>query len=80
VQVIPHVTDLIKRWIKEAASLPVDDTNKPPEIVLIEVGGTVGDIESGSYFEALRQMILDLGHNNVCLCMITYVPTFASGE
>jgi CTP synthase len=56
VQVVPHVTNRVIQWIEDVSKIPVMD-NLPPEIMLIEVGGTVGDIESMAYYEALRQMI-----------------------
>jgi CTP synthase len=49
--------------------------NKPPDIMLIEVGGTVGDIESNQYYEAVRQMILEEGRENVALVMLTLIMT-----
>jgi CTP synthase len=55
VQVVPHVTNRIIKWIEDVANVSADPKNKDkPEIVLIEVGGTVGDIESMSYYEAIR--------------------------
>lgn len=48
------MTDEIKNWIREQAQVPVRQEGKIPEIFLIEVGGTVGDIESTQYYEAIR--------------------------
>ena len=73
VQVIPHITDEIKARITDAA--------QGAEVAIIEIGGTVGDIESLPYLEALRQMRLDVGHQNSCLIHVTYVPYIAvAGE
>ncbi|GGL69356.1 CTP synthase [Deinococcus aerolatus] len=68
VQVIPHVTDEIKRRIKVAGE------NAGAEIVLIEVGGTVGDIESLPFLEAIRQFRFDEGDENVLYLHLTLVP------
>jgi CTP synthase len=70
VQVIPHITDEIKAFIKRGAG--------DAEVAIIEVGGTVGDIESLPFLEAIRQMGLDLGRNNVCYIHLTLVPYIAS--
>src|SRR5882762_10279674 len=70
VQVIPHITDEIKANIRAAA--------EGREVVIVEVGGTVGDIESLPFLEAIRQMGLELGRNNVCYIHLTLVPYIAS--
>ena len=70
VQVIPHITDEIKSCIK----LGADDA----DVAMIEIGGTVGDIESLPFLEAIRQMGVDLGKKNVCyihLTLLPYIPT-----
>lgn len=73
VQVIPHITDEIKQKIKEGA----DDA----EVALVEVGGTVGDIESQPFLEAIRQMRIELGIENTLFIHLTLVPYIAaSGE
>lgn len=75
VQVIPHITDEIIRRIKL-----VGDKDKH-EIVITEIGGTVGDIESLPYIESVRQMKWDLGANNCLVIHLTLVPFLsASGE
>lgn len=75
---VPHVTNRVTQWIEDVASIPVN--GKRPEIMLIEVGGTVGDIESMAYYESIRQMILT-NPKNFCLVFLTYVPNVsASGE
>merc|ERR1719321_1875570 len=53
VQMVPHVTDAIQDWIMDTAQKPVDKSGSYPEICLVELGGTVGDIESAVYLEAL---------------------------
>lgn len=68
VQMIPHVTDLIKEKIKEVAE------NNDADIVMIEVGGTVGDIESELFIEAARQLSMEVGRKNSMFVHLTYVP------
>ena len=73
VQVIPHVTDEIKRCILEGAG--------DADVALVEVGGTVGDIESLPFLEAIRQMGLERPHQDVLYMHLTLVPYLrASGE
>lgn len=70
VQVIPHITDEIKSRIFEAA--------QGSEVIIVEVGGTVGDIESQPFLEAIRQMRLEVGPNNSVLVHVTYLPYIAA--
>ncbi|MFM8268587.1 MAG: CTP synthase, partial [Pseudomonadota bacterium] len=73
VQVIPHITDEIKDRIKRVA--------KDKEVAIIEIGGTVGDIESLPFLEAIRQFRFDVGEENVCFIHLTLVPFMGtSGE
>ncbi|XP_055388380.1 CTP synthase-like [Condylostylus longicornis] len=74
VQVVPHVTNAIQNWIKSVAFRSVDKCSGAPDICLIEVGGTVGDIESAVYLEALQQFFCKAGEDNFCLCHVSYVP------
>ncbi len=69
VQVIPHVTDEIKSAFRKISGGP-----DAPDIVLVEIGGTVGDIESLPFLEAIRQMRLELGPENVIFVHLTLVP------
>jgi len=74
VQVIPHITDEIKRRITRLADDAVD-------VVITEIGGTVGDIEILPFLEAIRQFRLDVGRENVCYVHVTLVPFIGpSGE
>ena len=74
VQVIPHITDEIKRRINRLATDEVD-------VVITEVGGTVGDIEILPFLEALRQFRTDVGRDNICYIHVTLVPFIGpSGE
>ncbi len=75
IQVIPHITNEIKRRIGRAA------TESNADIVLVEVGGTVGDIEGLPFLEALRQMRTDVGRDNVMYVHVTFLPHIgATGE
>ncbi|MBT1674308.1 CTP synthase [Curtobacterium flaccumfaciens] len=76
VQVIPHITDEIKRRMREQAQ------NDPqPDVIITEVGGTVGDIESQPFIESARQVRHELGRNNVFFVHVSLVPFMnASGE
>jgi CTP synthase len=70
VQVIPHITDEIKANIRAAA--------EGREVVIVEVGGTVGDIESLPFLEAIRQMRYDVGAGNACYVHLTLLPYIAA--
>ena len=72
VQVIPHVTDEIKAHIKAAA--------EGYDVILVEVGGTVGDIESLPFLEAIRQMRYDVGAGNACYVHLTLLPYIAAAD
>jgi len=72
VQVIPHITDEIKRCIKLGAG--------DADVCMVEIGGTVGDIESLPFLEAIRQMGVELGRNNVAFMHLTLVPVVGGGE
>ena len=75
VQIIPHITNKIKDMIRKIAN------ESHAEVVLVEVGGTVGDIESQPFLEALRQLRNEEGHDNVMVVHVTYVPYLkAAGE
>ncbi len=74
VQVIPHVTDEIKERIRRQAGLGAD-------VIIVEIGGTVGDIEIVPFLESIRQFRRDAGRDNVCYIHLTLVPYLApSGE
>ncbi len=61
VQVVPHITDAIQDWIERVAHTPVDGRDGCPTVCVIELGGTVGDIESMPFIEALRQFQFRVG-------------------
>ena len=79
VQVIPHVTNEIKARIRAMAA--PDEDGRTPDVVITEVGGTVGDIESLPFLEAIRQVRHDIGRDNVMYLHVSLVPYLApSGE
>ena len=74
VQVIPHITDAVQDWIEDVAARPADGSEKKPDACIIELGGTVGDIESSPYVEALRQFQFRVGRENVTFVHVSLVP------
>ncbi|KAK8635617.1 hypothetical protein V6N13_004346 [Hibiscus sabdariffa] len=74
VQVVPHITDAIKDWIESVALIPVDGKEGPADVCVIELGGTVGDIESMPFIEALRQLSFSVGKDNFCLIHVSLIP------
>jgi CTP synthase len=81
VQVIPHITDEIKRRMRLQAKGPFSDDNPRPDVIITEIGGTVGDIESQPFIESARQVRHELGRKNVFFVHVSLVPFMnASGE
>ncbi|KAJ6608212.1 CTP synthase N-terminus-domain-containing protein [Mycena sp. CBHHK59/15] len=74
VQIVPHVTNAIQDWIERVAKIPVDDTGDEPDVCIVELGGTVGDIESAPFVEAMRQFQFRVGHDNFALIHVSLVP------
>ncbi|MCR5218868.1 CTP synthase [Treponema sp.] len=74
VQVIPHITDEIKRCIRHIG------TTSGADVVVVEIGGTVGDIEAVPYLEASRQFARELGKENVISIHLTLIPVITGGE
>ena len=64
----------IQDWIERVAKIPVDDTNEEPDVCIIELGGTVGDIESMSFVEAMRQLRRRAGKDNFIQIHVSLVP------
>ena len=73
VQIVPHLTDELKGWVKKAGE------DFGADVVLIEVGGTVGDIENSYFIEAMRQMSYE-EHGNMLFVQLTYVTSISKGE
>ncbi|KIK61781.1 hypothetical protein GYMLUDRAFT_224877 [Collybiopsis luxurians FD-317 M1] len=74
VQIVPHITNEIQDWIQRVAKIPVDETGEEPDICIVELGGTVGDIESAPFIEAMRQFQFRVGHENFALIHVSLVP------
>ena len=75
VQVIPHITNEIQEYVKRGARFGEPDA---VDVAIVEIGGTVGDIESLPFLEAVRQLSLRLGPNNTAFVHLTYVPWIAA--
>ena len=86
VQVVPHITTEISEWIERVATSPVksgtnpDDEGCEADICVIELGGTVGDIESMPFIEALRQLQYKIGPDNMFIVQVTLVPTMSDEQ
>ncbi|VAH11450.1 unnamed protein product [Triticum turgidum subsp. durum] len=74
VQVVPHITNAIQDWIERVAMVPVDGQEGPADVCVIELGGTIGDIESMPFIEALGQFSYRVGAGNFCLVHVSLVP------
>ncbi|KAI7937360.1 hypothetical protein MJO29_014675 [Puccinia striiformis f. sp. tritici] len=74
VQVIPHLTDAIQDWVQRVSKIPVDEDGEVPDICIVELGGTVGDIESAPFVEAMRQFQFRVGTENFALMHVSLVP------
>jgi len=87
VQVVPHISDAIQRWILTVAKAPVKilrdndasiSEKEIPEICIVELGGTLGDIESMPFVEALRQLQEKVGYKNMCFVHVSLIPVLGS--
>uniref|UniRef100_A0A0P4VTV7 CTP synthase n=1 Tax=Scylla olivacea TaxID=85551 RepID=A0A0P4VTV7_SCYOL len=74
VQVVPHITDAIQEWVETVAHRPVDGEMAEPEVCIIELGGTIGDIEGMPFVEAFRQFQFRVKRENICLVHVSLVP------
>ncbi|KAF9256345.1 CTP synthase [Marasmius fiardii PR-910] len=74
VQIIPHVTNAIQDWIERVSKIPVDETGEEPDVCIVELGGTIGDVESAPFVEAMRQFQFRVGHENFALIHVSLVP------
>ena len=70
VQVVPHITNATQDWCQRVASIPVDDSKEEPDVCIIELGGTVGDIESGPFIESMRQLRMRAGSKENFVCVV----------
>ncbi|CAF1091667.1 unnamed protein product, partial [Didymodactylos carnosus] len=74
VQVVPHITDAIQEWVERVACISVDEDKAEPDICIIELGGTVGDIESMPFVEAFRQFQFRVKKDNFCVVHVSLIP------
>lgn len=72
--VIPHITDAIQEWVQRVAHVPVTPENTPPRVCIVELGGTIGDIEGMSFVEAFRQFQFRVKKENFCCAHVSLVP------
>ena len=79
VQMVPHLTDAIQEHIERVSKVPVDDTNEEPDVCIIELGGTVGDLESAVFVHALTQLRRKAGEHNFMQIHVSLVPVI-NGE
>ncbi|CCU98940.1 unnamed protein product [Malassezia sympodialis ATCC 42132] len=80
VQIVPHLTDAIQDWIECVAAQPVDESSEMPDVCIVELGGTVGDIESAPFVEALRQFQFRVGHDNFALIHVSLIPVIGGEQ
>lgn len=80
VQIVPHLVDAIADWIERVAQIPVDDTKKSPDVCVIELGGTAGDMENAPFLEALRRLRGRVGEDQWTHILVTLVPVIMNDE
>lgn len=74
VQVIPHVTDAIQEWVEKVANQSVTEDGDKPDVCIVELGGTIGDIEGMPFVEAFRQFQFRVKKENFCCAHVSLVP------
>lgn len=79
VQIVPHLTNAIQEWVERVSKMSADETGEEPDVCIIELGGTVGDIESAPFVEAMRQFQFRVGHDNFALIYVSLIP-YLGGE
>jgi CTP synthase len=80
VQIVPHLVDAIVDWIVQVAQIPVDDTGRVPDVCVIELGGTAGDMENAPFLEALRRLRARAGKDNFLHILVTLIPIIMNRE
>lgn len=71
---VPHVTNAIQEHLERTAKIPVDESQVEPDVCIIELGGTVGDIESSPFIYALAQLRKRVGKTNFVQIHVAYAP------
>ncbi|XP_071441356.1 CTP synthase 1 isoform X1 [Hetaerina americana] len=74
VQVVPHITDAVQEWVEKVSSEPVSEDGRTPEVCIVELGGTIGDIEGMPFVEAFRQFQFRVKRENFCCAHVSLVP------
>ncbi|KAG7191154.1 hypothetical protein KM043_007178 [Ampulex compressa] len=74
VQVVPHITDAIQEWVERVAYQPVTEDGNIPEVCIVELGGTIGDIEGMPFVEAFRQFQFRVKKENFCCAHVSLIP------
>lgn len=75
VQVVPHITDAIQDWVERVSKIPVDGDHQIPDVVIVELGGTIGDIEGMPFIEAFRQFFhFRVKREDYCHVHVSLVP------
>ena len=77
---MPHLTNEIQNWVERVAKVPVDESGREPDVCIIELGGTVGDIESAPFVEEMSQLQRRAGKNNFLQIQVSYVPLIGSEQ
>jgi len=72
--VIPHITDAIQEWVEKESKRSVTEDNAEPEVCIMELGGTIGDIEGMPFVEAFRQFQFRVGRENFFCVHVSLVP------
>lgn len=80
VQVVPHITGEIQDWVERQAKVCTDGSGEEPDICVVELGGTIGDIESMPFVEAFRQFQFRVGRENFCNIHVSLVVETAGNE
>ncbi|KAJ5566803.1 P-loop containing nucleoside triphosphate hydrolase [Penicillium sp. DV-2018c] len=80
VQIVPHLVDAIAEWIERVARVPVDETNQTPDVCVIELGGTAGDIENAPFLESLRRLRGRVERDQWLHMLVTLVPVIMNEE
>lgn len=75
--VVPHITDAIQEWVERIAHRPVEGSAEP-QVCIVELGGTIGDIEGMPFVEAFRQFQFRVKRDNFCVSHVSLVPSLVS--
>lgn len=72
--VVPHITDAIRGWVERVAKIPVSDSGKIPQVCIVQLGGTTGDIDSMPFVEAFRKFQFQAKKENFCVAHVSFIP------